>query len=368
MKIIAAKVYPLNIPFNEVFSHHLASRSASDTLVVELVTDGGVCGYGEALPRPYVSGENREDTLAVLQEKLPLFIGTELAECDDIFAASQRLLESLAIPGNAARCAIELALIDILLRISRRSLSALLPPRIDTVEYSGVISAGSNDRLQAIAMRLQAFGFRQVKMKVGQNVGTEQVALVRQILGPQVSLRLDANGAFSCDEALAFADAVARHDIACIEQPIPRGDLPELARFRRASPIPVVADESLLGIEDARALIEHQACDGFNLRISKLGGLGPTLEIARLAAEAGIFVQIGCMVGETAILSAVGRHLAASLPEVRFVEGSFGKHLLVEDISQEEISFGPKGWARIIDGPGIGVSISREKLLKLTER
>lgn len=368
MKIIAARVYPLNIPFNEIFSHHLASRSASDTLVVELVTDSGVCGYGETLPRPYVTGENREETLAVLREKLPLLVGIELAEGDDVFAASQRLLQSFAISGNAARCAIELALIDAMLRVSKRSLSDVLPPRMDTVEYSGVISAGSNDRLRAIALRLQAFGFRQVKMKVGQNVGPEQVALVRQILGPQVSLRLDANGAFSCDEALAFVDAVACHDIACIEQPLPRGDLQEQARFRRASPIPVVADESLLGSEDAQALIEYQACDGFNLRLSKLGGLGPTLEIARLAAKAGIFVQIGCMVGETAILSAVGRHLAASLPELRFVEGSFGKHLLVEDISQEDISFGSKGLAKIMDGPGIGVSISREKLHKFTER
>lgn len=368
MKIISANLYPLNIPFNEVFSHHLASRNASDTLVVEFVTDSGVCGYGEALPRPYVTGENREDTLAVLKQKLPLLIGTDLAENDDVFAVSKRLLEAFTIPGNAARCAIELALIDTLLRISNRSLSTLLPPRINAVEYSGVIGAGSNDRLRAIALRLRSFDFRQVKMKVGRIVGPEQVALVREILGPQVSLRLDANGAFSCEEALTFVDAIASHDIACIEQPIPRGALQELARFKRASSIPVMADESLLSIEDARELIEQQVCDGFNLRISKLGGLGQTLEIAHMAAEAGIFVQIGCMVGETAILSAVGRHLAASLPEVRFVEGSFGKHLLVEDISQEEICFGPKGKAGLIGGPGIGVSICREKLLRFTER
>jgi muconate cycloisomerase len=129
-----------------------------------------------------------------------------------------------------------------------------------------------------------------------------------------------------------------------------------------------VADESLVTLADAEALIAAEAVDYLNVRVSKCGGLSRSLGIARRAAAAGIGVQVGSQVGETAILSAAGRHLAAHLPQVAFVEGSYGTLLLTEDVSAESVRFGHRGAAPLLSGPGLGVHVLEERLRKYARR
>jgi L-alanine-DL-glutamate epimerase-like enolase superfamily enzyme len=126
--------------------------------------------------------------------------------------------------------------------------------------------------------------------------------------------------------------------------------------------VPVMADESLVTLADADALIAGKATDFFNVRVSKCGGLVRSLAIAARAAAAGVGVQVGSQVGETAILAAAGRHLAAALPEVAFVEGSFGTLLLTEDVSAEPVRFGHRGEAPLLTGPGLGLRVVEERL------
>ena len=142
--------------------------------------------------------------------------------------------------------------------------------------------------------------------------------------------------------------------MAAVEQPLPRGPAEDLARLRRATSVPLMADESLVTLADADALIAAEAVDYFNVRVSKCGGLSRSLSIARRAAAAGIGLQVGSQVGETAILSAAGRHLAAHLPEVAFVEGSYGTLLLTEDVSVESVRFGHRGRAPVLSRPRPG--------------
>jgi muconate cycloisomerase len=123
-----------------------------------------------------------------------------------------------------------------------------------------------------------------------------------------------------------------------------------------------MVDESLVTRSDADTLIEARAADLFNVRISKCGGLAPSLAIASAALKAGLGVQVGSQVGETAILSAAGRHLAAALPEIKFVEGSFGTLLLAEDVSVESVRFGHRGEAPVLTGPGLGIRVVEERL------
>ena len=162
--------------------------------------------------------------------------------------------------------------------------------------------------------------------------------------------------------AIATCQALAPYAIASAEQLIPRGDPAALAQVQAATSIPQIVDESLITLADAQALINAKACQGFNLRLSKCGGLAQTLEIARLADEANIFVQVGCQVGETAVLSAAGRHLAAGLPQVKFVEGSYGKLLLSQDISRTPVQFGYRGHAPMLTRPGLGVDVQDEAI------
>ena len=185
---------------------------------------------------------------------------------------------------------------------------------------------------------------------------------MREALGSGVSLRLDANGAWTLDRALAVLDAVVPLGIAAVEQPLPRGPVEELGRLRAATSVPVMVDESLVTAADAEALIEAKAVDFFNIRVSKCGGLAASVALAERAGASGIGVQIGSQVGETAILAAAGRHLAAAVLDVAFVEGSFGTLLLTEDVSVESVRFGHRGEAPLLRGPGLGIRVVEERL------
>ena len=176
---------------------------------------------------------------------------------------------------------------------------------------------------------------------------------VRDIVGAEVSLRLDANGALDLPGALALAQAVKALHVDCIEQPFPRHAWADWVAFRRQARLSVMADESLVTLQDADDLLERQACDLFNLRLSKNGGLLATLALAEKGRQAGMGLQLGCQVGETAILSAAGRHLAAHLGDLRYVEGSYGEMLLQEDIGREPVQFGVNGVAAPLTGPGL---------------
>lgn len=375
MKIVSACIYPLNIPFVESFSHALSDRNHSDSIVVELTTDSGVSGFGEAVPRPYVTGETRDGCVNHLRDALlPHVIGARLdgISTNESLAALNRLIPESpnegAVVWNAARGAVELALIDVFLRSVSQPLSTVLPPATPTVTYSAVISAGPLAKVEKMAQRCKLAGFQYVKQKVSGAHDVESVKCVRDILGPAVSIRLDANAAFTQEAAVQFIESVSPYQIACIEQPIPRGSIPDLATVRKASAIPIMADESIVTMHDAEALIEAHAVDYFNLRLSKCGGLRQTLAIAQVAGTAGIGIQVGCQVGETAILSAAGRHLAATLPKVCFVEGSYSTYLLEADISDDAIVFGDRGEAPVLTGPGLGITVNKERLNKFSKK
>ena len=370
MKITSACIYALNIPFVESFRHSLSDRDHSDSIVVKVTSASGVSGFGEGAPRSYVTGETREASIEhIKNELLPEIVGADLdgVNLKRAFSHIDSLLPGLdrkdTVMWNASRCAVELAVIDCLFRSKNASVNEALAPASQSVTYSGVISAGSISKIEKIAERCKTVGFKYVKMKVSGEEDTERVATVREILGPSVSIRLDANAAFEQESAVRFLKSVERYNIECIEQPIPRGEPAEFAELRSSSPVPVMADESVVTMQDAEELIKEKAVDYFNLRISKCGGIHRTLAIACLATSAGVGIQLGCQVGETAILSAAGRHLAAHLGNLRFVEGSYGTHLLVEDISEEKIVFGLGGNAPLLTGNGLGITV-RENLLK----
>ena len=126
-----------------------------------------------------------------------------------------------------------------------------------------------------------------------------------------------------------------------------------------------MADESLVTLEQARKLIELKACDYFNIRLSKCGGIAGSLAIAKLAQDAGIKIQVGAQVGETGILSAAGRTFAAHLPALVSAEGSFGTWLLAEDVTFENVAFGLGGRAPLLKTRGLSVTVKEDALERL---
>ncbi|MEO8694037.1 MAG: enolase C-terminal domain-like protein [Acidimicrobiales bacterium] len=366
-----ATIYQLQIPFVESFTHHTAQRRFCDSVVVKVVDDAGVEGFGEGVPRPYVTGENPAfmiDHLAhtllpsVLGRELPLIQApADLAQLDEFVDPRPPVgVRS----DNACRSALELAMLDCCLRRQGTSAAALFAVGGHTVIYSGIISAGALDTALAHARQMKLIGLQQIKIKVGYPDDVARVRAIRELFGPTASIRLDANGAWTLPDAVEMLGALAAFDIAAVEQPLAAGAVDDLVRLRQATPIVIVVDESLVTVADADELIERGAVDVFNIRVSKCGGLWRALEIARRAERGGVGVQIGAQVGETAILSAAGRLIAASVSNPMFVEGSYGTLLLVEDIGAEEVRFGRRGRGRVLGGPGLGLSIREDRLRK----
>lgn len=370
MRLVGATLYALRIPFIEAFSHSATDRRVSESVVVRVRDEAGTVGYGEGAPRPYVTGETVETLLDHLARDLwPRVAERALPPVTDLARLAGFVPETPCDAGivapHAARAALELAALDCALRRVGRPMAALLPPRRQRVMYSGVVTAGSIERAVQHARRMRAVGMRHVKVKVGFDDDVARITAVRDALGSEVSLRLDANGAWTLERAVEVLDAVTPLGIAAVEQPLPRGRVNDLARLRAETTVPVMVDESLVTEADADALIEAKAADLFNIRVSKCGGLARSLAIAARAAAAGIGVQVGSQVGETAILAAAGRHLAAALPDVEFVEGSFGTLLLAEDVAVESVRFGHRGEASLLTGPGLGIRVVEARLRRL---
>ena len=366
-------IYRLTIPFHQTFRHATQSRAESDAVIVRVKDADGEIGYGEALPRPYVTGEDTNSMIAQLRDRLvPAIFARAWAPGWDmfdnlnaVFADWTRSEAQSVSAWNAAFCAVELALLDWSLKNLNCSLADFLPPARNEVVYSGVISSDNPSEAANQAKRMVKFGLCQLKIKVGTADDYQRIAAVRQAVGNDVDLRADANGAWSADEAVAQLKRLAPFNLQLIEQPVAAGDLAGMRKVRAETGLSVMADESLVTIEDARRLIDQRACDYFNIRLSKNGGITGSLALAKLAREAGINIQVGAQVGETAILSAAARTFAAHLPELAFAEGSFGTWLLSEDVAFEDVSFGYAGVAPLLKTRGLSVTVKEETLARL---
>jgi len=375
MKPVSATIYALQIPFTEAFKHSAKERTLCDSVVIRVRNEVGTEGFGEGVPRPYVTGETVDTMVERLARNFwPAVVGRELPALRDEtdLDALDALIPQQETPGvlsdNASRAALELALFDCVLHRQQMSSTQILRPRRQRVTYSGVVTAGSLDKALQHARQMKLVGLKHIKVKVGLEDDVARLRAIREILGPQVSLRIDANGAWTLDQAITLLNELASCDIAAVEQPLPRGPVVDLVRLKQATPVPLMVDESLITLADAEALISHQAVDYFNIRVSKCGGLSRSLAIARRAVRAGIRLQVGSQVGETAILSAAGRHLAAALEDLAFVEGSYGSLLLTEDISVEGVRFGHRGEAPLLTGVGLGIRVLEDRLRKYARK
>src|SRR5262249_3964731 len=299
-------------------------REHTDNVVIVCRLEDGTVGHGEGVPRDYVTGETIDSAIDLLSRS---DLSAQLSGCAD-FASAVALAEKLRtadvsgddrrIQGNAARCAVELALLDAYGRKFGQPLSAvtaLLAPDVHKprarVRYSGAITSARGLKLRLSAWAQRFYGFAQMKVKVGIEGydDASRLRTVRRILGRSMDLRIDANQAWSADEAAAKIEALSPVGISSVEQPIPHEQVARLAELRKQVRAPIMLDESLCGEVDAQRAIDGGWCDLFNVRLSKCGGFVPSLRLVQLARRSGLACQLGCQVGGTAVLSAAGRHV-----------------------------------------------------------
>ncbi|MEL7222444.1 MAG: enolase C-terminal domain-like protein [Bacteroidota bacterium] len=331
MNITKIHYHHLRIPLRLTFAQANQNTKLSDSVIVRLETDGGVLGYGEACPRAYVSGEDAASVRQTMDKWKPSLFGASFASLNDI--REWVLLQVDQGIGLAAVCAIELALLDAWSKTHQIDLQdALAQQRSLTVlDYSGIIPYGKWEKLSAI---VKHFTFKSWKLKAYDELALNEQRIkdVKNLMGEEVSIRMDANAGWSLTNARQQINAAMALGVNSFEQAFDKLEDAITLRKEFGDCIQLMADESLVTYADAEKLIESDACNHFSLKLSKNGGIFNSLRIYDLAQKAGIPCQLSAHFGETSILTAAGALFASLVPTLSALEGALGTYLLKEDI------------------------------------
>ena len=352
-------VYRTAIPMRS-FEHAAASRELAEAIAVRLELSDGSVGWGETLPRDYVTGETLQSVPQDLERTIwPACAGTSFDREESLSQIPSSDAAGRCI--NATRCAFELAVMDATSAGGREAISS---------RVSGVLGSADPARTSRRLRFMRLMGLRDFKLKLGMgdDVDAENLRLVHRRLGKALAagrctLRVDVNGAWSASAAPDRVAELKRYGVCAVEQPT-RCRAEEFVELARKCELPLLADESLVTRADAETLLAEPRRVWWNIRISKNGGLSPATAMARLATRHGVTVVVGCMVGESSILSAAQRRLLQCVPPPRFVEGNYGRFLLADDLTRKSLRFGYGGRLKPLRGRGLGVNVSQDKVEK----
>lgn len=386
LRIRTLRIARLAIPMRVRFEHAAAARSVADPVLVRLEAEApcaDLVGWGETLARSYVTGETAETVVEdVVHHFAPLLLELRASHFAEVLEFADAL--PVFVDGrlvNAARAAVELALLDLAGRAFGRRLADVAgwldlprfgpPGALPEARYSGIVLGRSRRRLQALLRVQRWYGLRDFKLKVAVEGWEQRLAWTSQVLAGAIrrgraTLRVDANGGWTPREAAAALPALEAHGVEGIEQPVPRDQDGCHAQLAERSRVQLIADESLLTLEDAERLIEAGGTRVLNVRIAKNGGLLPALRIAARALAEGCEVQLGCLVGETSLLTAAGLAFLEVCPRVRYVEGGYGRLLLREDVVSRPLTLGYGGRLAARAGAGLGVEVDAGRVERLT--
>lgn len=362
MEINKITIYNLRIPFSRTIRHRLYSRSETQSIIVVLQDHHGNKGVGEGTPRGYVTGEALNSSLACTNMLSQKVLGQNIGSVSQLYTLLDDLgTTDIAVENPAAFCALETALLDLWARLAHTTLYRLFikKPKIEQLSYSGVIPYSSSEtELLKVIELVKLLKLRTLKVKVVDlESGISQLKIIRGKLGSDIDIRVDANAAFEKETALAFIKAAKAIRLSAIEQPVAKADLTGLKHVSDNSDIPVIADESMYTPKGPSYLIDNNICHGLNIRLSSCGGIRKAHHIYLQARRKHMMVVLGAHVGETAILSFAGRHLAMMCREATHLEGSFSKYVLKEDLVKEDISFGAGGAVPVPTDSGLGIEI-----------
>lgn len=301
-----------SIPLKRPFITALRRVDAVTFVRVRLHTDEGPIGTGEAPPTKAITGEDIASITSAIQEQIaPRLLHRPLASMDE----AQTLLHASCQGHNSAKAAIDIALYDLFSQQAQVPLYAYLGGSQQTLKTDVTISLGSPKTMADDSRRALAAGFSILKVKVGGKDGLDiaRIKAVREA-APEAALLIDANQAWSESEALETIDAIKGVDITLIEQPVKQNALKSMQRITAESTIPILADESVFTLDDARSVIQTDAADMINIKLMKCGGIHKALEIIRLCEASSIRCMIGSMLeGPTSIAAAA--HLAMAYPK-----------------------------------------------------
>jgi len=351
--------------------HHMSftTLEAVNFVFVRLETRDGLVGWGEAacLGGPTWSEESAESIAATIERYLaPWLRGRDAGGIESLRQEMARRVQ-----GNPfARAAVEMALWDVNGRALGVPVTRLLGGQVrDAVPLSWSLAVTDANAEIAEARDLVTRGQRIFKIKTGAYPiahDVERVRRIREAVGPDVSLRVDANQGWDRAAALRAIRLMEPYGLDFVEQPVPRWDLEGLAHVGKSVNVPIMADESCFSAQDALAIVRLGGVSILGLKVTKSAGLLGTLAIARIAEAAGLGGYVGCMI-ETSLGTAAYLAVAVIAPVVTWGCELFGPLLLAGDVVRQPVRY-DDGAILALDAPGLGVDVDEAALKNWTRR
>ena len=296
MKITQIRLGKLSVPLRVPFKTALRTVERVEDIVVELHTDTGAVGYGEAPPTGPITGDTTGGIVGGLVELIaPALIGQEV---DDFEAVTARV-QKAGVHNTSAKAAADMALWDLYGQLHGIPVHKLLGGARRQLLTDITISVNPPEQMARDARDAVARGYDCLKVKVGADpaLDTARLAAVRRAVGDKICIRIDANQAWTPRQAVRILNEMQDKGLGLelVEQPVPAADLEGLAYVTRHSWVPVMADESVFSPADALRIFQTRAADYVNIKLMKCGGLTNALRIASAAEVCGVECMIGCM-------------------------------------------------------------------------
>lgn len=347
--ITRIEIFRVAIPFAAPFRIALALLTDVDVIIVRIHTDSGRYGIGEGCPAFFVTGETPAIAMQAGQVyarailgKNPLELRARLAE-----------MNAALVHNTAIQCAFDLALYDLLGKQAGLPLYALLGGRKQSIRSNLTLGIDEPEIVARKARAHKDAGATMLKIKVGtgRRDDVARIQAIREAVG-DLHIQIDANQGWDVPTAIATLQAMAEYDVQFCEQPVAYWDHVGLARVREHSPIPIMADEAIFDEHDAFRLAALEACDYFNIKLAKAGGLDHALRINAVGESAGIKCMVGGM-AETRLAVTAGAHLIAACPNIAFADLDSPFHFKADPVVGG-IAFTGDGRVELPDAPGLG--------------
>ncbi|MGM7637045.1 mandelate racemase/muconate lactonizing enzyme family protein [Bacillus sp. Hm123] len=348
--IVSVKKLPLIKPFKTA----LRTAVEIENIYVSIVLEDGTTGIGAAAPTIAITGDSLTSITGIIKEVIrPQLIGKEIFQINELSLAIQRS----CVGNTSAKAAVEIALYDAVCRCLNLPLYQLLGGKTNRLQNDMTVSVGEPQEMVQDALKIVDDGFSIVKVKVGKEwrKDIDRIASIREAIGEQMLIRVDANQGWTPKQAIYIIHELENRklNIELIEQPVQANDIEGLKEVKNQVNTPIMADESLFSPYDALHLLSERAVDYLNIKLMKTGGIRRALQVADMAEAAGVECMIGSMM-ESSISVAAAVHLAIAHPNITKVD--LDAPLWIKDEPVSGIRY-EKDQITISNKPGLGIEI-----------
>lgn len=365
MKIERVEVFGVAVPLVGEYKNAYLAKTIQKSAIVRITATGDVVGLGNIDPGPGYSKESIDDHLRVLETVLkPLLIGMDPCNIHEIMARTEPAIEGYL----DSKAALEMACVDLAARALNVPVYTYLGGAMTRqLSFNAWIGILPPDQAAAETLAWKQRGFRSAKIKVGGNIEADRdrVKAVREAVGPDFGLRIDANAGYDVESSIKLAHYVAPYKLQLFEQPVAAEDLAGMARVRKAANaegVIIMADEALLDHASLIDIIRADAADMVKVKVMKQGGFLNTRRMIATAGAAGMKCVVGHGFG-LGINTMAEIMLAATSDNVIDGLECVGPLKTSDDIVTHKLDLS-NGTLALPDGPGLGVVLDEAKIAK----